>query len=693
MSKVAWTILAVTLAALAVAGAAAGAPAGPTGQTVELRLGKAAADTGSRDRAREEQGIRTCRDILTDPQATAAQKARATEISLEVLRRRKSFQEAIEAAEAGRIALSADPQAEERLFLVQVDIYREWGKKEEAVARAREFVQSHASDKRACGRAQLKMADLLLEMKRFQDCIDEASKAISPDDANATTEASALRLVQEAHWQGNDMEACLKVLGRLLEPRCLAATDVWVQQGYVQRYGDCLRRLKRSDEARAHYARWARDANDPRRAQQCGMWIAESFENENRLDEALQAYHRVFTDHPGVADAWGGTQWRIAEVLARQEKLDDAIRAKRICLDAATDSGGLTDNIRQIAEWLKRLDKDDIARANRFIEYQRLGPAGEDGNLGTADDLTDPLEEFGRPAYPDRDKAFAEARRTAGDDAAASRFRAMACIYAGRPREALRHYLDSVARTEALTESGRGGEFTRLVRETITVGVRAVRGHTAGLDVFYQFVTYGPAGPDGKMNTPDDIPDPFAPLLGEPPRSTGPAGLPDGDGGLAELTPEDVRILRQARQYLQRFAADQREQRYVRRDAIQSLQRIHEALNDWGAPGQLDWYLDLLGKASESDVRSALASAGQMAARARAYHLGAVHEYWRRLDVMAQDQPPAFLREIEHIRTAFDRAVTEVARVPRLVPNVKPFRPPPVKPPKTPPATPPKGRT
>jgi hypothetical protein len=49
--------------------------------------------------------------------------------------------------------------------------------------------------------------------------------------------------------------------------------------------------------------------------------------------------------------------------------------------------------------------------------------------------------------------------------------------------------------------------------EMVVIGARAARGHAVGLDAFLHFVNYGPAGPDGKLKTADDLADPFAPLL------------------------------------------------------------------------------------------------------------------------------------------------------------------------------------
>ena len=222
-------------------------------------------------------------------------------------------------------------------------------------------------------------------------------------------------------------------------------------------------------------------------------------------DAAAKSLERVFTDYPELPDQWYSAQSMIVDALRRQEKFDEALKAARICLDASTERGAIAGNTMVIAEIFRSLD-GHVGRANQMINFQRYGPAGEDEKPGTPDDLKDPLAGLPRPAYPGRERAFAEACKTAGDTAQASRFRALTCIYAGHPKEALKAYLDAFARST-------GDEYRTMGQDLIVIGARAVRGYAVGLKDFVDYVNLGPAGPDGKPGTPDDLKNPFEPLL------------------------------------------------------------------------------------------------------------------------------------------------------------------------------------
>ena len=656
-----------TLLLLVVALAAPAAAVARSAETIDSRLEKAASQ--ARNRATEEQGINACQEILAEPKATAAQRIRAFDTIVQAYRRRKAFEDAVKLAQTVRETYPADKELEWQAFSVQLDLYREWNKKDQALAAAKEFVERHGGDKPVCAAAQVKMANLLLDMGRNKECLAEAGKALEMD-ANEARVASALRLMSEAAWRDNDAEQCLKVSARLLEPKYFGAVDIWVQRDAINRYADCLKKLKRFDEVRAHYAKYEKSDSDPRQAQYWCMLVAGTYADENRWDEAIKAYERVFTHHPDVPEHWYSAQWNTASAYANKGSFEDAIRAVRICLDSAGDAGTIGTCVRQIVEWFRKID-DNPTRANAFVNFQRFGPAGEDKEPGTDDDLSNPLDALGYPAYAERERAFAEARRRAGDDAAGSRFRALTWVYSARPKEALKCFADAFARSDVVHRGDR--DQVKAARDMVGIGVRAVRGHAVGLDAFYRFVRYGPAGPDGKLNTEDDLEDPFAPLLGITAPSTQPRDLPDGEGGLAELSAEEIRVLREARAVLERFAADVGEQDRVRRDALEALQRVHEALNDWGMAGQQDWYLNLLVSVRQNGLHSTLIAGGQTSAKARRYHLGSVHEYWRRLDSLlaARAAPPS--REIENTRKAFDKTVDDLGTAHSLVPNIKPI--------------------
>jgi len=58
--------------------------------------------------------------------------------------------------------------------------------------------------------------------------------------------------------------------------------------------------------------------------------------------------------------------------------------------------------------------------------------------------------------------------------------------------------------------------------------------------------------------------------------------LPDGNGGLAGLSPKQVETIRRARETVKRMASSLYESHWTRIRAVSALLRVHEALNDWG---------------------------------------------------------------------------------------------------------------
>jgi tetratricopeptide (TPR) repeat protein len=339
----------------------------------------------------------------------------------------------------------------------------------------------------------------------LEECYEAAAKSIELDPANAERAADALAHMADAMWQKGDMEKCLDASMRLLEPKHLSHRNEREHPNYQKRPGECLLRLQRYAEAAAHFLRIEKRTENQLFAQECCLQAGRAFLSAQHYADARKTLERVLLDYPEHTDYWHHAQQGIVEALGSEGRFKQALQAARILLDASRDRNYIAQNTRLIAELFQAIDKH-VGRANQMINFQRFGPDGEDGKAGTADDLNDPLIAMGRPAYPERERAFAGARRKAGDTAAASRYRALTYIYAGQPKEALKHYIDAFARA-------RGNDFRTMGNDLIVIGARAVRGHAVGLKAFADFVNYGPAGPDGKPGTPDDLTDPFALLL------------------------------------------------------------------------------------------------------------------------------------------------------------------------------------
>jgi len=375
---------------------------------------------------------------------------------------------------------------------------------------------------------------------------------------------------------------------------------------------------------------------------------AQAAVNDHKFDDAVHLYERILVELPDVApDSWYNAQRNIAETLAKKGDLAEAAKAVHLCLDGAPNPYTFNDSIILAANILSALDKK-VDRANQFLAFQQSGPAGG---------ATNPMDSIGYPALPNREQAFETMLKQAGDTPAASRLRAYTFLFTGKPKEALPQFAD---------EFRRSSDFRDLQQASLDliVGLRAARGQNLDLDKAIQFVLYGPNGPDGKPKTPDDLADPFAELLPAPP--------PAGDGGLAELSADDLASLRKVRDACLLYAGDPWVDGNLRYHSFAVLQRINIALDNWGATGQKDWYLE---HAFEFNNLNDIIPSMLAAARDRELNFGGVYPLLNEIDarIAAQkDSPPT--NGIEKARTQFDAMCAEIKKQSTTkIPPIKPL--------------------
>lgn len=327
-----------------------------------------------------------------------------------------------------------------------------------------------------------------------------------------------------------------------------------------------------------------------------------------KSDDALALYERVIVEHPEAIGRWSSAQLGIATTLAARKDLEEAAKAAHLALDGAPNAQIFDSAVSLAANILSALDKN-VDRANQLIAFQQTGPVAG---------ATNPLDAVGYPSMPQREQAFEAMRQKAGDNAAASRLRAYTWLFAGKPREALAQFADAFRRSSDLQDLQAAGSDLTLV------GLRAVRGHRVDLDQGLQFVIFGPNGPDGKPNTGDDLADPFAGILPPPPEG--------GEGGLAGLSAGDLSALRHLLDAAKLYAADPWLRPDQRRCALLAMQRSNDALDNWGGPGQKEWYLQIVSSAEDPGVASYSLSGAIGAAKGRALHLDGIQSFFNDLD-------------------------------------------------------------
>jgi hypothetical protein len=244
-------------------------------------------------------------------------------------------------------------------------------------------------------------------------------------------------------------------------------------------------------------------------------------------------------------------------------------------------------------------------------------------------------------------------RQQAGDDSIACRLRAYTYLYSGKPKDALANFADAFRRNE------NPYDLTNAGVELVATGLRAAQGHRVGLDKAMQFVIYGLAGPDGKTGTPDDLPDPFKPLMPPVPAP--------GTGGYAEFSPDDLALLQKVRDAAQLYAGDPLlPSDQIRRNALAALQRVNDALDGWGAPGQKDWYVRLalgINCLPPDEYTTGYLSGAQCAARGRDCNYGGVRALWTGITALCaanQIDPPKHLGDFTK---QFDGVCTNLGQI------------------------------
>ena len=465
-------------------------------EPLDRRLDKAA-DLARNDRAAEAaKAVRTCEDAIAAKDTTEEQRIRAFSILVQAYRSQKNLPLATRTALRLLESMPGSKAAEQASFLLQADLLKSQNKPDGVLEKVKQLIELQPDS----FEGHQRLAEALLETAKNREAYEEAAKAAELNPKQEEIPERSLRTMLDAATRLSDHEKCASVLGRLLDPKAVARRDEYNNRDLRRKLVAAFVGLKKLDEARATAVAAEKADREEVQRQAWATIIGDCYLEEKNYDQALAAYEKVFTEYR-TPEGWSPTQRKIVDTLAKKGAAADSLKAAHVLFDAAHEPHAIAEAARVVAGAFKTLD-NNVARANAFIAFQRFGPAGEDGKGG----IRDPFQEIGYPAYPEREKAFDELRKVAGDNAAAARLRALTCLYSGHPKDALKYFLDAFGR--CLNE-----EVQLRADELVLIGARAARGHTVGLDEYYNYINYGPAGPDGKSGTPDDLPDPFAPLL------------------------------------------------------------------------------------------------------------------------------------------------------------------------------------
>ena len=231
---------------------------------------------------------------------------------------------------------------------------------------------------------------------------------------------------------------------------------------------------------------------------------------ERRTDELARNYFRAAIASP--LDETNAYQCLTAIVRLRvaEGRTDEALAAAKACygvfgFGSYVSSSQFAKVVSLVADAL-RAKAGHLVAANDFRRYQLYGRAGPDRRRGTADDLENPFDGVALKPDPERDKLFEQAIAAQPDTPDGHRVRGWLYLLWCKPKEALREF-----RREFALCSLESSALSRAAQD-VALGLKALNGTPVGMETFVQFQRYGPAGPDGRKGTKDDLEDPLAGL-------------------------------------------------------------------------------------------------------------------------------------------------------------------------------------
>lgn len=222
--------------------------------------------------------------------------------------------------------------------------------------------------------------------------------------------------------------------------------------------------------------------------------------NQSDIANAITLYRDSIAESPATQTVADTAHSRIIELLLHQGDSTKALQEARV-LFLTCDKTKITAAIDYITSAYKAEDFN-LMRANRFLRYQRFGPAGEDEQLGTKDDLVDILAQLPVQSDPERAKPYRRALAKLPDDWKGLQAKAQIYLYLEQPEmafEALRRsFLKAPVDEKSMQEAV----------DALTGFVVRMTKDADAAETLAKFIMFGAPGEDGVDGTADDLVNP-----------------------------------------------------------------------------------------------------------------------------------------------------------------------------------------
>jgi predicted negative regulator of RcsB-dependent stress response len=404
-----------------------------------------------------------------------------------------------------------DPVRTARALLELARLEAEAGKRDEALARLRAFLDRFPGFDQLRADALSRIGRILVDTKQWDDAAATYKTLTAEYPSETEARSGLLFAIIQAHRSAENSPAALAACEQYLAD--FAVGTVERSQVYVA-LTTLHGQQKNADAAAATYRRMLDDKALPAAERvRARQYLFAHYRRVGDQAALVRQAHELIAAGPVAAADTEQLLGSLVDALIEAGRVDEAIALARADFRlsqltprperprSGRSSTEADDPIFTVVRALKAKE-GGLRTANAFVQFLATGPEGADAKLGTADDVADPLAAFALPAEPERDKLFGEAAQRFANEPLE---RGCLCLFWDKPVEALRafrlHYL------RATTSADLKAAATVLAQ-----ALRAVGRPETEVDAFFNFQNYGPDGPDGKPKTADDLKDPILEL-------------------------------------------------------------------------------------------------------------------------------------------------------------------------------------
>lgn len=350
---------------------------------------------------------------------------------------------------------------------------------------------------------QARIASGYYSLNNYEKAISEHRKVMSNyPKASMNTLVWSQMYIGRSYYNWKDYENSLSEYEKLLAD--YPNVSVGIRAETEMYIGHCCAALGKTPEAIETFLEVLKSNSESQASLTTRGLLRAAASGEEGVDltSVRQQLQEIVTEKAAFPRTIEPVQALIVELLISEGEFEEALFEAKVFVDVCSPR-----NLKKASTALSRALKaadGSLVRVNKFFKYQKLGRAGEDKELGTEDDLTDPLADVKDPRAEERDKRFTEGLKKLPRNWQGRILRSRLCRYWGKPRKALKELKIAFALCPAEKKP-----LQDIANRIVEILVQVSGDPDIGKR-FVEFQKHGPDGPDGKPGTKDDLINPVA---------------------------------------------------------------------------------------------------------------------------------------------------------------------------------------